>query len=140
MKTILQLLWVALFLFQSVAVGQELTSPSNKTVDNFKHLELEQGLSNLRVTSCIQDQRGFMWFGTRLGLNCYNGLKFRTFYPVLDDESSLLNSEISVIREASDGTIWIGTAKGLCSFDYKSETFTRYNDLNNSVGILDIAV
>ncbi len=140
MKTILQLLWVALFLFQSVAVGQELTSPSNKTVDNFKHLELEQGLSNLRVTSCIQDQRGFMWFGTRLGLNCYNGLKFRTFYPILDDESSLLNSEISVIREASDGTIWIGTAKGLCSFDYKSETFTRYNDLNNSVGILDIAV
>ena len=78
MNKIYHLLWVALFLFQSAAVCQKLSSTSTKTIDNFKHLELEQGLSNLRVTSCIQDQRGFMWFGTRLGLNCYNGLKFRT--------------------------------------------------------------
>ena len=140
MNKIYQLLWVVMFLCQNAAICQEQSSIFNKTIDNFKHLELEQGLSNLRVTSCIQDKRGFMWFGTRLGLNCYNGLKFRTYYPIPDDESSLLNSEISVIREALDRTIWIGTAKGLCSYDYKSETFTRYNYLNKSVGILDIAV
>ena len=93
MNKIYQLLLASLFLLQSAAVGQKHSFITNKSIDSFKHLELEQGLSNLRVTSCIQDQRGFMWFGTRLGLNCYNGLKFRTFYPIPDDDSSLLNSE-----------------------------------------------
>lgn len=122
------------------AVGQENSKSFNEHFNSFKYLELEQGLSNLRVTCCLQDQRGFMWFGTRLGLNSYNGLKFRTFFPIPDNSSSLLNSEISVIRESEDGVIWIGTAKGLCAYDYKKETFTRYQHLNNSLGILDLAV
>ena len=129
-----------MLLLPMMVTGQTVNVSTKQNSYTFRHIELEQGLSNLRVTCCLQDQRGFMWFGTRLGLNCYNGLKFQSFYPIQGNNSSLLNSEISVIRESSDGLIWIGTAKGLCAYDYKKETFTRYQHLNNSLGILDLAV
>ncbi|RMG37063.1 MAG: hypothetical protein D6732_07360, partial [Methanobacteriota archaeon] len=42
----------------------------------FEHLTLEQGLSQNSVLCILQDQRGFLWFGTEDGLNKYNGYTF----------------------------------------------------------------
>ena len=42
----------------------------------FKSYEVEDGLSNNNVTCCVQDHYGFMWFGTRDGLNRFDGNKF----------------------------------------------------------------
>jgi len=39
----------------------------------FKHLGLEQGLSQSSVQAVLQDSLGFLWFGTQDGLNRYNG-------------------------------------------------------------------
>jgi ligand-binding sensor domain-containing protein len=39
----------------------------------FGHLGTSDGLSNSNVISTLQDRRGFMWFGTRDGLNKYDG-------------------------------------------------------------------
>ena len=38
----------------------------------FKHLGLEQGLSQSSVLCIMQDHTGFMWFGTKDGLNRYD--------------------------------------------------------------------
>ncbi len=38
------------------------------------------GLSDNFVQSIFEDSRGFMWFGTREGINRYDGNTFRTFY------------------------------------------------------------
>ena len=39
----------------------------------FTHLSGEQGLSNSTIEAICQDSRGFMWIGTRDGLNRYDG-------------------------------------------------------------------
>jgi len=39
----------------------------------FHHLAVENGLSNNTVLAIEQDGRGFMWYGTRYGLNRYDG-------------------------------------------------------------------
>jgi len=41
----------------------------------FEHLGPREGLSHSNVICMLQDSRGFMWFGTRDGLNKYDGLK-----------------------------------------------------------------
>src|SRR3974390_1924121 len=42
----------------------------------FSHLTTNDGLSQGYVTAILQDQRGFMWFATRDGLNRYDGKTF----------------------------------------------------------------
>src|SRR5271168_4779960 len=37
------------------------------------------GLSQVRASQILQDDQGFMWFGTQYGLNRYDGYKFKVF-------------------------------------------------------------
>ena len=45
----------------------------------FKNLSVQNGLSQNTVNAILQDRQGFMWFGTKDGLNRYDGLSFRKF-------------------------------------------------------------
>ena len=45
----------------------------------FKNLSVQNGLSQNTVNTILQDKQGFMWFGTKDGLNRYDGLSFRKF-------------------------------------------------------------
>ena len=38
-----------------------------------------QGLSQTRVSHIVQDDRGFMWFGTQYGLDRYDGYTYKVF-------------------------------------------------------------
>src|SRR5437773_2529547 len=45
----------------------------------FTRLSTEDGLSQTRVPQIVQDDQGFMWFGSEYGLNRYDGYKFKLF-------------------------------------------------------------
>lgn len=45
----------------------------------FKTLDIQDGLSQNTVNAILQDKQGFMWFGTKDGLNRFDGLSFRIF-------------------------------------------------------------
>lgn len=93
---------------------------ANSQPDNMalRYLRTEDGLSQNEVTSILQDNEGFMWFGTRSGLNRYDGYEFLTFDQIPGDSSSLVNTSIERIYKDSKGIIWIGT---------KSNGISRYN-------------
>ncbi len=42
----------------------------------FSNLNLKDGLSQISVLRIFQDTKGFIWFGTRNGLNRYDGCEF----------------------------------------------------------------
>lgn len=46
---------------------------------HFSNLSVKDGLSQLHVTCIYQDKLGYMWFGTRNGLNKFNGNSFEIF-------------------------------------------------------------
>ncbi|MBB4802768.1 ligand-binding sensor domain-containing protein/signal transduction histidine kinase/DNA-binding response OmpR family regulator [Flavobacterium nitrogenifigens] len=96
----------------------------------FKHFQVEEGLSNNTVLTSIQDNDGFMWFGTKDGLNRFDGYRFKTYRSNGDPIHSLGSNYIQSMHEC-DGTIWVGTDKGLYHYDKKQESFTVFNEAIN---------
>jgi two-component system sensor histidine kinase ChiS len=98
----------------------------------FKHLLLENGLSQSSVTCILKDSRGLMWFGTEDGLNKYDGSNFTVYRHLSTEKESLSSSYINAISEQEDGFLWIATSNGLNYFNPDNEKFTRYlHDPNN---------
>jgi ligand-binding sensor domain-containing protein/signal transduction histidine kinase/DNA-binding response OmpR family regulator len=97
----------------------------------FKHYQVEEGLSYNTVFCSIQDSKGFMWFGTRDGLNRFDGYNFKVFRHEQGNKFSLGSNFISTLCEDGRGHIWVGTNKGLYSYDVNTEKFTV---LNNTLG------
>jgi signal transduction histidine kinase/ligand-binding sensor domain-containing protein/DNA-binding response OmpR family regulator len=95
--------------------------PNNMSL---RYLRTEEGLSQNEVTSILQDNEGFMWFGTRSGLNRYDGYEFLVFDQVPGDSTSLVNTSIERIYKDSKGIIWIGT---------KSNGISRYNPVTGKL-------
>ncbi|MFC0777444.1 two-component regulator propeller domain-containing protein [Flavobacterium sp. HJSW_4] len=96
----------------------------------FKHFQVEEGLSNNTVLTSIQDNDGFMWFGTKDGLNRFDGYRFKTYRSKGDPIHSLGSNYIQSLHE-HNGTIWVGTDKGLYHYDKKLDRFSILNEAIN---------
>lgn len=92
---------------------------------NFKHIGIEDGLSNSTIECIFQDHRGFIWFGTRDGLNRYDGNQI-IVYKHTSDSSSISDNYIRCIFESKDKKLWVGTSNGLNRFNPELNTFKRY--------------
>lgn len=90
----------------------------------FNHYQVERGLSNNAVVCSLQDRQGFMWFGTKDGLNRFDGYTFKTFRHDADDRGSIGSNFIHCLHEDSRGRLWAGTDRGLFRYDAASESFT----------------
>jgi signal transduction histidine kinase/CheY-like chemotaxis protein/ligand-binding sensor domain-containing protein len=96
----------------------------------FEHLTGEDGLSQSHVHCIAQDHKGFMWFGTRSGLNKYDGYAFTVYKNKAEDESTISHDyAIDFIEDESDN-LWIATfGGGLNIFDKEREKFTRFKNI-----------
>lgn len=94
----------------------------------FGTLSTQDGLSQSSVFCLAQDKKGFIWIGTKDGLNRYDGYNFITYKYNPQDNSSLSNNEITTLHVDKEGDLWIGTrGGGLNKFLTQSNTFVRYS-------------
>lgn len=110
--------------------------PQQKQLE-FDHFKTNQGLSQSNVLCILQDSRGFMWFGTRDGLNKYDGYKFTVYKNDPKNKNSISGNDISSIIESRSGDIWIATGgSGLCRYNTEKDQFTSYkHDEKNAASI-----
>ena len=102
---------------------------------SFEHLGTAQGLSQSNVICSLQDSRGFMWFGTREGLNKYNGYSFTVYKNEIGDDRSLSNNLVNDLVEDGRGDLWISTwGGGLDRYDRKTDQFTHFRHRANDPG------
>lgn len=92
----------------------------------FKHFSISEGLSQSSVLCINQDCAGFLWFGTRDGLNKYNGKTFQVFRHSSQDSTSLSHSLTKCILEDNKGNLWVGTIDGLNKYNPKTGAFERF--------------
>jgi ligand-binding sensor domain-containing protein/serine phosphatase RsbU (regulator of sigma subunit) len=86
----------------------------------------------------MQDDRGFMWFGTQDGLNRYDGYQIKVFKNDPTTPNSLSNSEIICIEQINPTLICIGTWQGFNLFNSATETFTRVTNLSKLAGKINV--
>jgi signal transduction histidine kinase/ligand-binding sensor domain-containing protein len=101
---------------------------------NFFELSRVNGLSNNNVTAITRDGKGFLWFGTKNGLNRYNGYTFVNYFTSGNDTTTIPGNYISVLRTDLRGRLWVGClSDGLARFDELADNFIRY-DLSGGPG------
>jgi ligand-binding sensor domain-containing protein/signal transduction histidine kinase/DNA-binding response OmpR family regulator len=107
----------------------------------FRHLTISDGLSQSSVIAIVQDKKGLMWFGTRDGLNRYDGREFTVFRNDKSDSSTISSNNLTSIIVDSNGDLWIGTFNGLNKYDYKKERFIQFfNNTEDSLTLSDNSV
>ncbi|MEM1217659.1 MAG: two-component regulator propeller domain-containing protein [Bacteroidota bacterium] len=74
--------------------------------------DVSKGLSQNTVTSIAQDEQGFLWVGTRYGLNKYDGNSYQHFFHDSKDSNSLTVNTIEKLISGKNGILWIGTENG----------------------------
>jgi len=92
----------------------------------FSHINSLQGLSNNTIEAIYQDKRKFIWFGTRDGLNRYDGYQITVFKNSATDVNTISDNYIRCMFEDCRHNLWVGTSNGLNRFNAFKNTFTRY--------------
>jgi signal transduction histidine kinase/ligand-binding sensor domain-containing protein/CheY-like chemotaxis protein len=120
------ILWKCFFLFLLFQLTITESHAQNKQL-HFKHLNTKNGLSEINVNCIMQDSKGFIWIGTRDGLNRFDGLGFKVFRNNIKDNTSLNDSYIVDLAEDKNGIIWVATNEGgLNRYDRKKNTFRSF--------------
>ncbi|MNK79153.1 Sensor histidine kinase TmoS [compost metagenome] len=99
---------------------------------SFSSLTVENGLSQNSVISIAQDSTGFMWFGTRQGLNRYDGYRFKIYKSEVKNPSSISGVEVNSLLTDAKGALWAGTSSGLNLYHAPSDSFVRIKGLSSN--------
>jgi len=96
----------------------------------FEKINRSNGLSNSRISSIVKEKNGFVWIGTRNGLNRYDGTSMKVYNK---QNSKLSTNDVSDLFIDSKGRIWIATwGGGLNLYNALKDTFVTYKfDENN---------
>ncbi|HEX2101354.1 MAG TPA: two-component regulator propeller domain-containing protein, partial [Candidatus Synoicihabitans sp.] len=85
--------------------------------------QTEDGLPQNVVTSAVQTQDGYLWFGTPSGLTRFDGQRFRLFNTTNTPE--LQDRRIVRLFEDANATLWIGHETGAITC-YRSGRFESF--------------
>jgi signal transduction histidine kinase/ligand-binding sensor domain-containing protein len=90
----------------------------------YKNYSIKDGLPSQTVYCAIQDNQGFMWFGTDAGVCRFDGKNFKIFTT----NNGLPDNEILRMNKDSKGRIWFLSLKGMLSYFYNDTIYNGSND------------
>ena len=107
-----------------MAIGQQVL---------FRNYSVNNGMSSNTVWNIIQDDQGYMWFGTKNGLNRFDGYAFKVYQAQDASSPALGNSFIHSICRYDSTHFWVGTEDGLYILDLSKEQFSKVKVLGNDL-------
>src|SRR5262249_7780283 len=87
--------------------------------------KIRDGFTKGAIRGIAQTPDGYLWLGTEFGLVRFDGVRPVPWQP--PPNQYLPDNFIWSLLAARDGTLWIGTAKGLAS--WKDGKLTQYPEL-----------
>ncbi len=99
----------------------------------FKQISLDEGLTQSSVRCMLNDQRGFIWIGTKSGLNRYDRYNLKSYLYKKNDPGSIPGNQINFLSEDGTGNIWVGTENGLALYDPTTDKFMVVHAKEKSV-------
>lgn len=113
-------LFILMFILFVLNINELFCLPSY----SFKHYNINNGLSQNTVHAIFQDKLGFMWFGTKDGLNRFDGTLFK-IYKFSPGENLRDNVFHRILQDKLDN-LWVGTDDGIYIYDPRKEEFNRF--------------
>jgi ligand-binding sensor domain-containing protein/serine phosphatase RsbU (regulator of sigma subunit) len=93
----------------------------------FRHINLDNGLSDNTVYCIVQDSKGFIWCGTENGINKYDGYQVTPYQYNPDDSAGISAKQVRALFVDKNDKLWIGTFRGgLCCLDLKTNRFSSW--------------
>ncbi len=83
-----------------------------------EQISIKEGLSQSYVPCILQDQEGFVWIGTKNGLNRYDGHDFQIFTRDPEDPFSMSDDQIWAMSQTGDFLL-IANGAGILDFYHK---------------------
>ncbi|MDN5202242.1 two-component regulator propeller domain-containing protein [Fulvivirgaceae bacterium BMA10] len=121
LSNILKIISICTFFFLNVIPGA-LCNGSLSDIE-FYHLSAKDGLRHNRVTSVVQDYRGFMWFGTDDGVNRYDGYEFKVYD--LGHRQNHILTDLQLLEDRQK-RLWVASSAGLSLYNRDQDQFESY--------------
>ena len=94
-----------------------------------EHINSNNGLSHNTIRCMLQDNTGFLWFGSLNGLNRYDGVRIKSFIPNAINPATLSSGKIKELHEDSYGHIWVRTYSDMMHcYDPLTENFVSVSE------------
>ena len=108
-----------------IAAATAAVAVGSATADEycFKQISLADGLSQSNVRAIMRDSRGFLWIGTKIGLNKYDYQSVSTYYNDPDNPETITSNDIRLIFEDATGQVWVAGELGTAVYDGISDKF-----------------
>ena len=113
---ILFFIFISPFFLQSQNKGKPIS---------FRHLTIEEGLSQNTILSIAQDSIGYLWFATQNGLNKYNGKSFTHYNKQFQNITRPNYSRLGKVYVDKQNQLWIVSNTGeLERYHPKTDSFS----------------
>ncbi len=120
-----KLLFIATFLLEALSIFSQSYPVTWIGVDD--------GLSQGFIYQIKEDKKGFLWMGTRMGLNRYDGYEFRTYDHQASNQYALSGNDVSTIFSDENEFLFIhNDAKGMDIYFPLYDCFIQFNENQSS--------
>lgn len=126
----LRAIWMTIF---SLGLLNATAQLSPKYI--FHHLGVKEGLLANEVHAITQDSKGFIWIGSKGGLQRFDGSRFLNFTHREGDTTSIPHNNIIRLRIDQKDRLWLITSNHILGyFDVNKFVFHRVNfRFNNTI-------
>ena len=92
----------------------------------FKHIGMQEGLSQLSVMAIYQDNLGRMWFGTEEGINIYDGVQTKVYKPseFHRQNTNPIGNQTHFIAGDKEGNVFFDSDNSLIRYDIRTQKFS----------------
>ncbi len=115
---------ILLLLFTGVAAEHSGLETVGRSL-SLEPVRSEKGMSQQSVQAITQDSLGYIWIGTREGLNRFDGYSYSHYLHIEGEPASLADNQIVGLHTTGSGDLLVLTSSGLHRYYRNGEKFIR---------------
>ncbi len=97
---------------------------AQRSIDNYEHYTVKDGLPSQVIYAVLQDRKGFLWISTDAGVSRFDGRNFVNYTT----KDGLGDNEVLDIYEDRQGRIWFKPFTGRLSYYHNQVIYSDHND------------
>ncbi len=91
-----------------------------------RNMNIMHGLSNNTINAIVQDKYGFIWIGTKEGLNRFDGKEFKVYKNIYKEEHTSGVNQIIALAFDLDDNLWVSCKEnGVYKYEIEQNRFTK---------------